>query len=358
MQPSFDDLTRRNSSHESITMRAAFRTMSNEERRRRIHLLLATTTMLIILAVVVVVVQGNFSADVAQQQNRRGVERNLQTMVVAQEPVFSSQVDHQSVAGEIIARRTRRILSSSVTTKAKPCTRHQSIEDLRQRKLLQSQSQQDEHLLQWFNGLCGGTYLEIRAPDDIQFSNSYVFQKAFDWKGLLIGLAPPQKCRKLQRNTPLGHDADVCSPRQAVSGVYEFTSESFRKDWFGRLGGLENRPEGTKEIQCNPLQDLIDEQIVSKQSNDDASVTLIDFFSLNVERGEMAVLHSIDYEQTAFGMILIKADEHNLINNLALRTFVERQGCTFAGEFQQSYWFVHEHYDQIYRHILHTEGET
>jgi Methyltransferase FkbM domain len=82
---------------------------------------------------------------------------------------------------------------------------------------------------------------------------------------------------------------------------------------------------------------------------------LIDFFSLDVEGGELAVLQSINYDQVAFGIILVEADEHNMIKNMALRTLVERRGYTFLGEFERSYWFVHQHFDEMYQDVLHAD---
>ena len=64
------------------------------------------------------------------------------------------------------------------------------IENLDSKKLLQSQSEEDEYLLDWFNGLCGGSYIEMGALDGKQYSNSYVFNKAFRWKGVLIEANP------------------------------------------------------------------------------------------------------------------------------------------------------------------------
>ena len=40
---------------------------------------------------------------------------------------------------------------------------------------LQSQSGEDVVLLQWFNGLCNGTYFEMGALDGVRFSNTFFF---------------------------------------------------------------------------------------------------------------------------------------------------------------------------------------
>ena len=60
--------------------------------------------------------------------------------------------------------------------------------------------------------------------------------------------------------------------------------------------------------------------------------SVFDFFSLDVEGAEMSVLESIDFERTAFGVILVEADEHNEMKNLAMRQFLELRGYTFLCE--------------------------
>ena len=49
-----------------------------------------------------------------------------------------------------------------------------------------SQSEEDKKLMQWFGNLCEGSYIEMCALDGIQYSNSHVFNKALQWKGVLI----------------------------------------------------------------------------------------------------------------------------------------------------------------------------
>jgi hypothetical protein len=48
-----------------------------------------------------------------------------------------------------------------------------------------------------------------------------------------------------------------------------------------------------------------------------------DFFSLDVEGAEYKVLKSIDFDQVGFGVVLVEADEHNQLKNMAVRTLLE-----------------------------------
>lgn len=54
---------------------------------------------------------------------------------------------------------------------------------------LKSQDEEDEQLLEWFGALTNGTYLEIGGLDGVTFSNSYVFNKDLQWRGVLIEIS-------------------------------------------------------------------------------------------------------------------------------------------------------------------------
>jgi hypothetical protein len=71
-------------------------------------------------------------------------------------------------------------------TTAKPCPKIK-LSDPAIVPLLQSQDAEDKTLLNWFNGLCGGTYIEMGGLDGITYSNSYVFNKSpLNWTGVLV----------------------------------------------------------------------------------------------------------------------------------------------------------------------------
>ncbi|KAL3924227.1 MAG: hypothetical protein SGILL_001173 [Bacillariaceae sp.] len=222
---------------------------------------------------------------------------------------------------------------------------------------LGSQSGEDEILLQWFNGLCNGTYVEMGALNGIQFSNSLVFNREFDWSGLLVELAPDDY-EKLKINRPkdIAVHAAVCDKRQtihylskrdgksgsAVDGIYEFMSESFRHAWWPGIS-LDTKSDQITEIECVPMNDILEQ----------SPYTYYDFYSLDVEGAEFEVVQSIDFEKFSFGVILVEADGHNRRKNLALRTFVESKGYTFLMEDQRSYWFVNADFYNIYHELLH-----
>jgi hypothetical protein len=268
---------------------------------------------------------------------------------------------------------TRSLPITSVQT----CPR-KSLPQIRQLKINKSQSGEDFVLLRWFNGLCQGTFIELGALDGIKFSNSYLFEFALQWQGLLIEITPPSFAA-LQKNRPnnvLVH-AGVCEQRQtihyynstanktAVPGIVEFASPQFRQRWWP---DLKADWSNSVEMECIPLQEIIEEHYlpaikrklpnssytsrVATATDDDKTVHF-DFLSLDVEGAEDQVLRSIDFNKVSFGIVLLEADDYNELKNLAVRVFLESKGYLFLKSEQRSYWFVHKQFDQIYRHVLH-----
>jgi FkbM family methyltransferase len=247
------------------------------------------------------------------------------------------------------ATTARAAATTSVRTAATTCNKIVGGDNQK------SQNGEDGKLLASFNGLCGGTYLEMGALDGIQYSNTHVFNKALGWKGLLIE-AGPTSFQKLTQNRPnelaLVHAA-VCKDGkqimhyvetagiQAVNGIWEFASPSFRKQWWKGLTIEQATP-----IQCMPLRSIIEENVAG-------SPAYFDIFSLDVEGGEFEVLASLDFSKAAFGIVLVEADDHNLRKNMAVRAILERNGYTFWEHTKNSQWFFNKDFDTIYQDVVY-----
>jgi hypothetical protein len=226
------------------------------------------------------------------------------------------------------------------------------VKQLKSDRLLKSQSDEDVILLDWFNGLCGGSYIEMGALDGVTYSNSYVFNRAFGWKGLMVELGP-SNFKLLRENRPKELalvNAGVCEKKRmlhyverplapAVGGIWEFAAPGFKKKWWPDIKDVNS--QGVIPIECSPLQDIIDEHI-GKQA-------YFDFFSLDIEGAEVEAMHSIDFQRVGFGIILVESDEWDALKNMALRTFLESKGYIFLMDRKRSYWFVNKNFWSIYR---------
>ena len=221
------------------------------------------------------------------------------------------------------------------------------------KKNFKSQSGEDKLLLTWFNGLCNGTYIEMGALNGIQYSNSYFFHKELGWKGVLVELTP-KDFESLKRNRPndVTVHAAVCDKRQtvhyvtgarvggAIDGIWEFMAPSFREKWWK---GVTLDSDQVTAIECIPMKEVLEQ----------SGYQYFDFYSLDVEGAEYEVLQSVDFDRFGFGIMMVEADKHNPIKNLALRMFIQSKGYTFLMERGRSYWFVNDNFAEIYHERLH-----
>ncbi|KAL7543715.1 hypothetical protein ACHAXR_013534 [Thalassiosira sp. AJA248-18] len=193
------------------------------------------------------------------------------------------------------------------------------------------------------------------ALDGITYSNSHVFNKALQWKGVLIELSG-DSYDKLIVNRPNEHaviNAGVCDiPKKlhyfsdpqnpAVSGIYEFSAPSFREHWWKGIALDDPR---VKEIECDTMNNLLSKHTPTQ--------TYWDFFSLDVEGAEFSVLQSVDFDRVGFGIIFVEANSHNPMKNLALLEFLESNGYSYLEEYERSYWFVNQNFHEIYKDLMY-----
>jgi len=215
-----------------------------------------------------------------------------------------------------------------------------------------SQSKEDHKLMEWFGGLCGGTYFEMGALNGKRYSNSHAFHKVLYWKGLLIE-GSPRSYKELKVNRPnelFTVHAGVCGEEmmlhyvdtaaEAVRGFVEFAAESFQKQWWTK-----QQIKDAIKVQCRPLKDILIDTVGPEFH--------FDFFSLDIEGGELQALSSLDFDLVSFGIILVESDESNQLKNMAVRSKLEANGYTFFMDLARSYWFVNKDFERIYRDLIH-----
>ena len=225
---------------------------------------------------------------------------------------------------------------------------------------LQSQQGEDLELLSHFNGLCGGSYIEMGALDGKTFSNSWLFHREFYWKGVLIEL-DADNYQKLERNRHkelFTTRAAVCAANQtvhyvsgheAVNGVWEHASAAFRQRWWPDI----ESPQDLETLTCIPLQQLLDnhlQHVVQQQQSH--GLFFFDFFSLDVEGSEWAVLQTVDWDKTSFGIIVVEAPDNKGVERNAIVSYLQRQGYKYLGEKNNSLWFLNGNFHEIYKKVL------
>eukprot|EP00955_Chlamydomonas_euryale_P109934 365968-Chlamydomonas_euryale.AAC.8 len=206
-----------------------------------------------------------------------------------------------------------------------------------------SQDGEDVHVAsEYFCGLRRGTFLELGALDGIEFSNTRGLELGLGWQGVLLE-ASPVSYKKLQRNRPntTTVHAVVCSePKEVhyiskgpVGGIIEFMPETFIKRWHPEMAnmGAEERHQHGVPVICAPLTTLLASHSCMKQH--------YNFWSLDVEGGELEVVKSVDFDRFTFDVIAVEADQHNPEKNQAVRELLGKHGYEYVKFALRSDWF-------------------
>jgi len=156
-----------------------------------------------------------------------------------------------------------------------------------------------------------GVFLEIGALDGNMYSNTYFFEHALGWRGILVEPQPQNSERLMKADRPrtarfpIGA-CNITSDREPgelkistqggpVATSFDYASPGFMAIWKEVVG------KEDIAVPCVPLQYIIEA----------TGMLDIDLFSLDVEGGEMAVLETVDLEVTNINAILIEMDGSN-----------------------------------------------
>jgi FkbM family methyltransferase len=176
-----------------------------------------------------------------------------------------------------------------------------------------SQDKEDMALFDMFfkDNLEPGVFLEIGALNGITYSNTYSYEHALGWRGILVeanpqnaaGLRTVDRPRSAKFSVAACGIADMEHPGQLtftkkggpVAAAVDYASPHFMDAW-KELHGDERVP-----VPCVPLQFIIDA----------TGLLDIDFFSLDVEGSERIVLETVDLERTNIRVLLVELDGSN-----------------------------------------------
>lgn len=217
--------------------------------------------------------------------------------------------------------------------------------------LQHSKSQQAEDntlFTKYFCGVVNGTYLELGALDGWTYSNTYAFEYGAGWRGLLIEASPASFAGLIHnRADNICMNAAVCDQFQTVhyaleghppdgtrhpatGGILEFMSDEFLRSWHPKA--KDYTAAEAPAIPCYPLGALL--QL--------SGLRHFQFFSLDVEGGELQVLQSINFNSVAFDVIFVEAQAQVNEKQQAVRTLLQSKGYRFVEHMSNSDWFVRE----------------
>jgi FkbM family methyltransferase len=182
-----------------------------------------------------------------------------------------------------------------------------------------SQYSQDRIAYLYFKGKKNGFFIDIGAHDGISGNNSFIFEQ-LGWKGICIE-PQPDVFKQLQKNRKCDvynvaiysetlKDMDFVKINDAdfLSGLDIVFSDS-------RKESLEKENHKIEHIK---IQTMSFDDIMKKYS----SINRIDFMSLDVEGGELAILQNINFERYKFGLLAIENNEPDGV----LEKYMETKG--------------------------------
>jgi len=184
-----------------------------------------------------------------------------------------------------------------------------------------SQIGQDLFVLEYFNKIQNGYFVEVGATDGIIFSNSYLLEKDFSWNGICIEpiktefykLTLNRKCLTVNKAaySKSGLMLDFIKRTDSlISGLklhHDF-------DWFKDLP-----VEEIQKVETETLTDILERL--------DAP-TYIHYLSIDTEGADIEVLKGIDFNKYTFGLINIEHG-HKIEVRHEQKSILEKNGYKF-----------------------------
>lgn len=186
-----------------------------------------------------------------------------------------------------------------------------------------------------------GTYIEIGGSDGVTLSNTKFFHDKLGFKGLLIEPVP-HFFHELVRNRP--NDICINAAVDYKEGMSKFIGDS-------HVAGLDNylsTPLRKKYLE-NAREYMVNTYPISKIIKQ-AGLKYIDYFSIDVEGGELNVLETMDWSIPVY-IITIElnekiqeSDEEGKKKNQKCREILLKQGFTFVKQLDINEFWINKNY--------------
>ncbi len=186
-----------------------------------------------------------------------------------------------------------------------------------------SQAGQDKIIKDiFFNNKRNGFFVEIGAYDGIDGSNCYHFERYLNWDGIAIEPSNSQ-FEKLQKNRrcklmnyAVSEESKEVEFIDVIEGLTQMSG--INNSFFERNKNiiLNNRESKTRSIN---IKTITFDQVVPKN-------TKIDYLSIDIEGGEMALVNSINYNDYDIKVITV---ENNVPETQNFKNFFESKNFLY-----------------------------
>ena len=176
--------------------------------------------------------------------------------------------------------------------------------------------------LEQYIGYRGGVFIEAGANDGIAQSNSYFLENKYGWKGLLVEPVPKyfRMCRRARRahvvNCGLGPFEKDGETLEILSGGLMSLPVTVDEKLLHGRSVRQHASIGAQEF--GGLAPELVQTKIRALSNvlDEAGITRVDFFSLDVEGFELEVLKGLDFSRHAPEYLLIETEQFDAVTEL------------------------------------------
>jgi hypothetical protein len=187
-----------------------------------------------------------------------------------------------------------------------------------------SQCGQDLVVLDVLDGMTGGFFLDSGASDGVRASNTHLLETAFGWTGICVepnqaffaALLKNRRCRCV--NCCLYHregQVDFLETAQVLGGIldeYHPAHLRYARETFGLPA---EGPPPTVGKAARTVRSVLREC---------AAPPVIDYWSLDTEGSELAILQSFPFDEFSFRVLTV---EHNWLPvREEIRAFLARHG--------------------------------
>ena len=179
-----------------------------------------------------------------------------------------------------------------------------------------SQQNEDRILFEKYFNYKNGFFIELGAMNGVMYSNTKFFEDSLGWTGILI--EPTNQFESLKVNRPKCYNFNCAISNfdgeidflgnQALGGILHSMHDTHRIGW-----GLDKQtPYKVKSVPFYEITKNI-------------KVERIDFFSIDVEGGELEVLTTFDWSIPVY-LVLIEMADHDKEKDEACRLFLLEKG--------------------------------
>lgn len=158
-----------------------------------------------------------------------------------------------------------------------------------------SQQGEDQYLYNNLLNYPNGFFIELGAMNGVTYSNTLFFEQSMGWSGVLIEPTVDQY-KQLVLNRPNCHNFNYAIHTKegaldffgdhALGGLAESMSERHKRAW--------NVDSKKSNVQAIPIKKLLK----------NIRIDLVDFFSIDVEGGEVYVLETFDWKIPVYTILI------------------------------------------------------